>query len=113
MTKRNAHDRALEKIAANPGSFGFEGIIYVAVEPKLLDKSGRLVAEPDLILKSKKGEVIIIEYKGNGNDSLRERAEEQLARASTWFGRYEEMDLDKIQRRIITGTDPRYKELFK
>jgi len=113
MTKQNnTHRRSLEKIAQNPSKFGFKRIIYVAIEPRLFDKSRRLVAEPDLILKSSEGDVFIVEYKSNGDVTLLERAEEQVARASGWYGRYEDVDLDRIHTKIISGKDPKYRGLF-
>jgi len=114
MTRaNNQHRRALEKIAASPNKFGFDNIVYVAIEPNLFDTSGRVVAQPDVVLTEKDGTTHIVEYKGNGNGAAKSRAEEQLTRASVWWGRYTKTSPEKIHTHLISGTDPKYQELFR
>ncbi len=94
MTKsNNAHHRALEKIVANPEKFGFNHIVSASIEQNLYHNGKGLLAQPDIILESSTGDIHIIEYKGNGDERLMERAQGQLANAAWWFGRYEWMFL--------------------
>jgi hypothetical protein len=115
MTKQNnAHKRALEKIAANPDKFGFEHIVSVSIEPNLYNNGRGILAQPDLVLESTKHEIYILEYKGNGNGGLMERARRQLENAVWWFGRYRtDIPPENIHTFIISGTDPRYQELLR
>ena len=87
MIKQTDHRRALEKIAANPSKYGFENTIAIAMEVNLFDKTGRQVAQPDLVLYDTKGEITIVEYKNNGDQALIERAQEQLYNAVDWFSK--------------------------
>ncbi len=115
MTKENnAHRRALEKIAANPGKFGFEHIVSVSIEPNLYCNGRGILAQPDIVLESIKHEIYILEYKGNGDEELMKRARRQLENAVWWFGRYRaDISPEDIHTIIISGTDPKYKELLK
>ena len=117
MTRQNnQHRRALEKIAAHPEKFGFDNVASLAIELNLYN--GRnLTAQPDIvmeILKNSKREIHIIEYKGNGDEELLERARRQLVAAAWWFGKYRsDIDPKNIYTYIISGTDPKYKGLFR
>src|SRR4030042_4713531 len=115
MTRQNnAHRRALEKIAANPSKFGFENIVSVSIEQTLYHNEKGILAQPDVVLESSKKEVYIIEYKGNGNGELLERAMRQLNHAVWWFGKYRsDIPPENIHTKIISGTDPRYQDLLK
>ena len=114
MSKRNSyHWKALEKIVSNPCMFGFEKIISASTEVNLFDHRGKIVAQPDVILRSVKGVVYLIEYKSNGDGEMTKRAKEQLQRAVWWYGKYTGLPHDKIETRIISGTDSRYKYIFR
>ena len=117
MTRQNnAHRKALEKIAQNPSKFGFEHVVSVSIEPFFyVNGNGkRIIAQPDLIMESSKKEVHIIEYKGNGDQKLMERAQHQIENAVWWLGRYRPDILpENIHTHIISGTDPKYKDLLK
>lgn len=114
VRSNNAHLRALEKIVFNPEKFGFTHIVSAPIEQNLYHNEKGLLAQPDIILESSTGDVHIIEYKGNGDEKLMDRAQGQLANAAWWFGRYR-MDVspEKIHTYIISGTDPKYKDLLK
>jgi hypothetical protein len=115
MTKQNnAHRRALEKIAANPEKFGFEHVVSAAIESNLRHNGRGILAQPDIILETSQKEVYIIEYKGNGDKDLLERARGQLENAVWWFGRYR-LDIlpENLHTKIISGTDPKYGELLR
>lgn len=107
MTKQNnAHRRALEKIASNPEKFGFEHIVSVSIEPNLYHNGKGILAQPDVVFESAKHEIYVIEYKGNGNGDLIERARKQLENAVWWFGRYRsDISPEDIHTLIISGTD--------
>jgi len=110
--KRTAHEKALEKIALNADVLDIPHVVSVTQEKKLFHK-GRIIAEPDIIFECSTGEVYIIEYKGNGNGELLRRAQRQLEMAVYWYGKYQNLDPDKIHTMIISGDDPRYRDLFK
>jgi len=111
--KKNAHRKALEKIAANPGKFGFKNIVYLSLEPDIYSGRRRL-KRPDIFMQTSTGEIHLVEYKGNGDEDLLEKAREQLEAAVWWFGKYRpEIDQDSIHTHIISGTDPKYKDLFR
>jgi len=114
MTRQNnQHRRALEKIAANPAKFGFNDVVFIAVEPKIYNVR-RLLGEPDLFIETSKGIIHVVEYKGNGNGEHLQRAEDQLRTAVWWLGKYRpEVDPKNIRTSIISGTDPKYRDLFK
>jgi len=101
----NMHKVAIEKIANNPGKIGIKGnIVGVCLEKKLYDiKKGirYQIAQPDIIFELSTGEIIIIEYKNNGN--CLEKAQQQLARAVSWYARYTNIPLDKIKTRVVYG----------
>jgi len=112
--QNNSHRRALEKIAASPEKFGFEHIVSVSVEPNLYHNGRGILAQPDIVLESVKKEIYIIEYKGNGDKDLMERARRQLENAVWWFGRYRSDILpENIHTAIISGTDTKYGELLR
>lgn len=114
VKQNNAHRRALEKIAANPDKFGFEHIVSVSIEPNLYHNGRGILAQPDLVLETSRREIYIIEYKGNGNQELMERARKQLENAVWWYGRYRaEVPPENIHTKIISGADPKYKGLLK
>ncbi len=116
VRQNNKHRRALEIISQNPSKFGFEHIVSVSIEPNLYvnGNTKRIVAQPDLILESSKKEVHIIEYKSNGDERLKERAHRQLENAAWWLGRYrQDILLENIHTYIISGTDPKYKDIFR
>lgn len=81
------HSKAIGKIASRPSIIGLTDIVASAVEVKLFDSHGNLVAEPDVILYSKTGDIYVIEYKDNGDRRLMKKAEEQLYCAVNWFSR--------------------------
>jgi len=112
--QNNAHRRALEKIASNPEKFGFEHVASVSIEPNLYHNGRGILAQPDLVLETSQKEVYIVEYKGNGDKELMERARGQLENAVWWFGRYRPDILPQdIHTQIISGTDSKYKELLR
>ncbi len=115
MTKQNnSHRKALEKIAVNPSKFGFEHIVSVSIEPNLYHNGRGILAQPDLVLESVRKEIYILEYKGNGNGELMERARKQLENAVWWFGRYRtDISPENIHTTIISGTDQKYQELLR
>ncbi|MGA2130381.1 MAG: hypothetical protein ABSG05_02085 [Candidatus Pacearchaeota archaeon] len=111
----NSHKRALEKIASSAGKLGIENTISVLIEPTLLDR-GRIITQPDVVFETRNGEkeVYIIEYKCNGNGELLERAKKQLETAVWWYGKYRpDVESRNIHTRIISGDDPKYKEILK
>lgn len=114
MTKRdNQHRKALEKIANSPTMFDLPDPVSVAIETKLYHES-KLFAEPDILLRTDRGDLHIVEYKGNGNGELAERGRKQLEKAVWWFGRYDPyIPPEKIHTHLISGTDSKYKGVFK
>ena len=67
-----------------------------------------------MVLETKRREIHLIEYKGNGNGEYLERARKQLENGVWWYGRYrQDVDPKKISTHIISGTDPKYKDLLK
>lgn len=114
--QNNAHRKALEKIAADPKKFGYEGVISLVIEADLYHKR-KLIAQPDIFMESINGknrEINIIEYKSNGDERLLDRAKIQLERAVWWVGKYRpDIDPEKIHTQIISGTDQKYKGLFR
>ena len=115
MTRQNnKHRKALEKIAANLSKFGFKHIVSISIEQTLLDNGRGPIAQPDLILESSRKEVHIVEYKSNGDKRLIERARKQLENAVWWIGKYRpHIVLENIYTHIISGTDPKYKNMFR
>jgi len=97
--KDSAHTKALRKITSNPKKFGFSNVVSACIETKLFDNRGKLVSEPDVIFIEKNRVVHIIEYKGNGDSGLVDRAQEQLQRAVWWYGRYTDLDSEKIKQK--------------
>jgi len=73
MTKNSAHRKALEKIALNPFKWGIDKVCASAIEMTLFDRK-RVIAKPDILFYCADGSIHIIEYKGNGNGQLLERA---------------------------------------
>ena len=109
----NAHRRALEKIASHPRKFGFRNAISVSTE-KALYHQGRIIAEPDIVIELKNGEIHIVEYKGNGNSGLIEKARKQLENAKWWYGSYrQDVPPGKIHTHIISGDDDEYRDLLR
>lgn len=109
----NNHRRALEKIAASPGKFGFDEVISVAIEKNLFHE-GRQIAQTDVIIEQTGRHLHLIEYKGNGNGELLERARKQLENAVWWYSRYRpDISHDHIHTHIMSGDDPRYAKLLK
>ena len=106
MKRKSSHKKALEKIAANPSKYGFRNILASSIEPNLFDNGGRQVAQPDLVLYDRRGEIHIVEYKSNGNPELIKRAEEQLYHTISWFSKY-----TKISQKIKIIDGSRYPEL--
>jgi hypothetical protein len=105
MTHENsAHRRALEEIALHPDLFGISNVVSSIIEMNLLDKKG-LIAQPDVVFYCSNREVYILEYKGNGNGEFLARAQEQLLKAAYWFGKYTDIESEKIHTRIITGEE--------
>ena len=117
----SAHYKALEKIVAHPEKFGFEHVVSASIEPTLYRNGGKLgiLAQPDVVLEvlessSSKKELHIIEYKGDGNGELLDRAKRQLENAIKWYSRYRpDVPLENIFTYIISGTDPKYRELLR
>ncbi len=105
--QRKAHAKSLEVIARNPDKFGIEGkVISVSIEEELYDfEKGKriLLAVPDITLKMSSGEVVVIEYKSNGNGF--EKAKKQIERVGYWYGKYTNIPASKLQTRIISGAD--------
>ena len=67
-------------------------------------------------IKTNRGtEIYIVEYKGNGggNDEVVKRADDQLAIAGAWYGRYTNTPLENIHTKVICGNDPKYKDKLK
>jgi hypothetical protein len=111
--ENNKHRRALEKIAASPGKFGFENSISISIETNLFH-CGRLIAQPDLIIEVIGKEVYVIEYKGNGNGELMERAQKQLQNTVWWYARHRpDISHENIHAQIISGDDPKYRDLLR
>ncbi|MCX6749484.1 MAG: hypothetical protein NTW17_01925 [Candidatus Pacearchaeota archaeon] len=105
------HRRALEKIASRPGMLGLDNVISVLIEANLI-YDGKLIAQTDVIFEMKEGKVELIEYKNNGNGE--ERARKQLETAKWWYGRNrKDISPENIHTRIISGTDPQYRELLR
>ncbi len=116
MAKKSAHTKALEIIASHPDAFGIPGVVGYVIEQTLLGDGRRVIAQPDLVFFCKNegvSEVYIVEYKGNGNGNYYLKAQDQVARAASWFGKYTPYQPENIHFRIISGNDPKYKELFK
>lgn len=84
MPRKSKHRKGVEYIANNPSEFEIPKPIFVAIEPKLYDTRGRLVAEPDIYMQVKSGEIYIVEYKSSDRDRLKRRAEQQLYNAIRW-----------------------------
>ncbi len=114
VKQNNQHRRALEKIAASPEKFGFPSPSSVSIEQNLFHK-GRLLAQPGLVIETQRPHgIYIIEYKGNGNGELLERAQKQLAHAVWWYGKYRgDVEPEEIHTIIISRDDPRYRELLR
>jgi hypothetical protein len=113
MSSRNsAHKKVLEKIARHASEFCEGNVISTSIEESLIHR-GKIIAQPDVTLRCSNKEIHIIEYKGNGNGEHLKRAQDQLNNASFWYGKYTDLEPDKINLRIISGDDPKHKELFK
>ena len=110
--KRSAHRKALEKIALNSGKIEIPKVISSVIEKNLFHQ-GKLLAQPDVIFECSNKDVYIIEYKANGNDELLRRAQIQLQNAVFWYGKYKDVEPEQIHTLIISGSDPKYAELFK
>ena len=111
--RNNQHRKALERIATNPEKFGFRNVVYSAIESNLFHRKG-ITAQPDVTLWTSKGGIHLIEYKSNGDENLLVRAREQLDRAVWWYGRYRpDIDPDNLHTHIISGTDPKYRDLLR
>jgi len=111
----NGHRRALEKIANHPGKFITKKIppLSVSIETTLYHK-GRIISQPDVIIELVNREIYIIEYKGNGNGDALDRARKQLENAKWWYGTYRpEISPEVIHTQIISGDDPKYKDLLR
>lgn len=111
----NSHRRALEKIAGHPEKFGFNHPVSVSIETTLYHE-GRIIAQPDIILELRNGniEIHIVEYKGSGNGELLDRARKQLENAKWWYGRHRpDISLENIYTHLISGDDPKYKDLLR
>lgn len=109
----NGHRKAIEKIANHADKFGFAYPIYVAIEATLYH-SGRVLAQPDVIIEVKSGIVHIIEYKAMGNGELLDRARKQLENAKWWYASHRpEIPPEKIYTHIISRDDPKYKDLLR
>jgi len=107
MAKKSAHRKALEWIALHPTEFcQGKKVVASLIEANLFDK-GRMIAQPDVVFYCTGKEIYIIEYKGNGNGELLQRAQEQLNRAAFWFGKYTDFDSEKIYTKIVVGKDLR------
>lgn len=85
MTTKRTHTRAIQKIANRPGLIGLQNIIASSTEVKLFDSHGQLITEVDVVLYDSCGDFYIVEYKDNGDERLKKRAEQQLRRAVEWF----------------------------
>jgi len=115
--RNNKHRRALEKIASNPEKFGFPKPISVSIEQNLFHKK-RVLAQPDIVIEFLVRRTIhglyVVEYKGYGNGELIERAQNQLSNAKWWYGKYRpDLEPENIHTKIISGDDPRYKDLLR
>lgn len=106
MARRSCHTKALEKISQNPNKFGFKNVLSSAVEVSLFDERGRKIAEPDLIFYFKNGDLMVVEYKSNGDERLIQRAKEQLYNTISWFSKYTSIT---PKTKIIDGS--KYSEL--
>lgn len=112
--QRSPHRKALEKIAKAPQNFGIEHIVSCAIEQTLYHNGRGIIAQPDIIFESSDNQIYIIEYKGNGEDRLLERAQKQLENAFWWFGKYlSDILPNSIHTLILCGSDPKYKEFLK
>lgn len=113
VRRNNKHRKALEKIATNPEKFGFKSVVSTTIESNLFHR-GKIMAQPDITLWTSRREVHLVEYKGNGNGELLERAREQLDNAVWWYSRYRpDIAPEKIHTHIISGTDQKYKDLLR
>lgn len=111
--ENNNHRRALEKIALSPRKLGIDDVISASIEQNLYD-GRRLVSQTDVIFEELGKHVHIIEYKGNGNGEMLDRARKQLERAVWWYSRFRpDIPHDHIHTRIISGDDPKYKSMLK
>lgn len=107
-----SHRRALEIIAANPEKFGVEHVVSSSIEQTLSHNGKGTVAQPDVVFETSRKEIVIIEYKGS--DEHEEKAAKQLQNAVWWYGAYRpEISPSNIKTLIITGTDPKYRDLLK
>jgi len=116
MSKKSAHTKCLEKIANNPSDFGITEVRSFVIEQKLFDKRGKIIAEPDIVFfcfGEKGSEVIIIEYKGNGNGEYQERAQEQITIVATWYAKNTPYEPGRIHSKIIAGNDAIYKNKLR
>ena len=111
-TKRSTHRKALEKMALHPEILGIKEAVSSVIEKNLFHRR-KTLAQPDVIFECKGGDVHIVEYKSNGNGELLRRAQQQIERAVFWYGKYRDVEPDKIHTPIVSGSDPRYKEFFK
>lgn len=111
--ENNHHRRALEKIAASPGKFGFANVISVSIETTLYS-GRRAVAQPDLMIESLGKFMTVVEYKGTENHGALERAKKQLENAVWWLGKYRpDIPPENINTKIISGGDSQYRKLLR
>ena len=102
---KSSHGRALETMAKHPDKFGITQVVSYSIEETLFDQE-KILAQPDLIFYCKSGDYYILEYKGDGNGEILERATLQLSHALWWFGKYRsEIPPSKIHSRLVTNEE--------
>ncbi len=100
-----SHRKSLENMASHPEKLGIQDVISYSIEETLFD-GGKILAQPDIIFHCKPGDYYILEYKGDGNGEILERATAQLTCAVWWFSKYQpEISPDRIHSRLVTNQE--------
>jgi hypothetical protein len=97
------HDDLVWRVFNNPHkSFGLEGRLLVAKEPRIFDVSGMLVAEPDILIFAK-DHIIIGEIKLHHSHDVLTHAKRQLHAAASYLRDFP-YKYDQIKKFYIPGT---------
>jgi len=98
---QSKHDKALEKIVNNPDIFIPDKLFWSAKETNFYRTNGQLLAQPDFMGYTRKGDLYILEYKGSDNTSARSKARHQLETAKRFV---EEMGFTgRIETLYVSG----------
>ena len=81
MSKRGSHARAIRLIALKPHIIGLTGIVESATEVVLFE-GGKPAISVDVMLRDRRGQIYVVEYKSNGDEKCKKKSRTPAIRSS-------------------------------